>query len=204
MNRRKDARPERNLKLHQQVEAPMSRHSQPRYRRRRSRRGAALAASGTLAVGLALPVALTASPAAAAEPTADAPPRVTGLSNFFDYCQTGATLAVPLFYGIGTSTVNLALAQFPAEAQPVTNQVLAAEAAGPQVFEAMAEPTRQFLDGGRAAAAPLAAYNEQFNGGLTAFAEGTRAAADALGPVVQPADTSMMQFADFLESLRAK
>ncbi|WP_019876125.1 hypothetical protein [Sporichthya polymorpha] len=182
----------------------MSRHSQPRYRRRRSRRGAALAASGTLAVGLALPVALTASPAAAAEPTADAPPRVTGLSNFFDYCQTGATLAVPLFYGIGTSTVNLALAQFPAEAQPVTNQVLAAEAAGPQVFEAMAEPTRQFLDGGRAAAAPLAAYNEQFNGGLTAFAEGTRAAADALGPVVQPADTSMMQFADFLESLRAK
>ncbi|WP_344605193.1 hypothetical protein [Sporichthya brevicatena] len=188
----------------------MSRQSPPRHRRPRSRRSTTLAASGTLAVGLALPLALTASPAAAAEraaaaePAADAPPRVTGLSNFFDYCQTGATLAVPLFYGIGTSTVNLALAQFPAEAQPVTNEILAAEAAGPQVFEAMAEPARQFIDGGRAAAAPLAAYNEQFNGGLTAFAEGTRAAADALGPVVQPADVSMMQFAEFLESLRAQ
>ncbi len=142
--------------------------------------------------------------AAPAAPSEDAPPRVTGLSNFFDYCATGSTLAVPLFYGIGTSTVNLALAQFPAEAQPVTNEVLVAEAAGPQLFDAMAGPTKQFLDGGRTAAAPLAAYNEHFNEGLTVLAEGTRTAAESLGPVVQPADVSMLQFAEFLDSLKAK
>jgi hypothetical protein len=180
-------------------------------RTRRTRRtrssAAALATVGALAVGLSLPVPASAaveSPAAAVAPTGETPPRVTGLSNFFDYMATGSTLAVPLFYGIGTSTVNLALAQFPAEAQPLTNQVLVAEATGPQVFEAMAGPTTQFIDGGRAAAAPLAAYNPQFNDGLTAFADGTRTAAKALGPVVQPADVSMMQFAEFLDSLKAK
>ena len=167
---------------------------------RRTRRStAALAAVGALSLCLVQ----GASPAAAV-PSADSPPRVTGLSNFFDYSQTGATLAVPLFYGIGTSTVNLALAQFPPEAQPVTNEILVAEAAGPQLFEAMAGPTTQFIDGGRAAVAPLAAYNEQFNDGLTGLAEGTRAAAQALGPVVQPADVSMMQFAEYLDSLKAK
>ncbi len=200
----------RNLSVQKQLEAPMSRH-----RSRRPRpflghgRSGAVAAAGTLALGLAMgaaPAGAVESPTAApvARPAADAPPRVTGLSNFFDYCQTGATLAIPLFYGIGTSTVNLALAQFPAEAQPLTNEILVAEAAGPQLFEAMAGPARQFIDGGRTAAAPLAAYNEQFNGGLTAFADGTRTAAEALGPVVQPADVSMSQFAEFLDSLKAK
>ena len=178
-----------------------------RTRRPGRTRAATLAATGALAVGLSPTVPASAaveSPAAPVAPTADPPPRVTGLSNFFDYMATGSTLAVPLFYGIGTSTVNLALAQFPAEAQPLTNQVLVAEATGPQVFEAMAGPTTQFIDGARAAAAPLAAYNPQFNDGLTAFAEGTRTAAKALGPVVQPADVSMMQFAEFLDSLKAK
>lgn len=164
------------------------------------RTAAALAASAILA----LPGWAGVQPAAAAAPPADTPPRVTGLSNFFDYCQTGSTLAVPLFYGIATSTVNLALAQFPAQAQPLTNQVLVGEAAGPQAFDAMAGPSRQFLDGGRAAVAPLAAYNEQFNTGLHAMAEGTRSAAEALHPLVQPADVSMYQFADFLDSLQAK
>lgn len=185
-------RPVRNLSV-QQVEAPVI---------RTRRTAAVLAAAGALSLGLVQGAAPAA--AAPAAQAADTPPRVTGLSNFFDYCATGATLAVPLFYGIGTSTVNLALAQFPPEAQPVTNQVLVAEAAGPQLFEAMAGPTTQFIDGGRAAAAPLAAYNQQFNDGLTAFAEGTRTAAEALGPVVQPADVSMMQFAEFLDSLKAK
>ncbi len=167
--------------------------------KRTGRTVAAVTAGGILALCLSATASRTMAAKRSAE---DAPPRVTGLSNVFDYGQTGATLAVPLFYGIGTSTVNLALAQFPAEAQPVTNQVLAAEAAGPQAFEAMAEPTRQFLDAGRAAAAPLAAYNEQFNGGLTALADGTRTAADSVGPVVQPADVSMRQFAEFLDGLK--
>ena len=100
--------------------------------------------------------------------------------------------------------MNLALAQFPAEAQPVTNEILVAEAAGPQIFEQMAGPSKQFIDGGRTAVAPLAAYNEQFNSGLTAFSGGTRTAAQTLGPVVQPADVSMYQFADFLDSLKQK
>ena len=171
---------------------------------RTRRTTAALAVAGALSLGLVQGASPAAAAPAAGAPAAETPPRVTGLSNFFDYCATGATLAVPLFYGIGTSTANLALAQFPPEAQPVTNQVLVAEAAGPQLFEAMAGPTTQFIDGGRAAAAPLAAYNQQFNDGLTAFAEGTRTAAEALGPVVQPADVSMMQFAEFLDSLKAK
>jgi hypothetical protein len=155
---------------------------------------------------LALGVSMSAAPAGAVEaaPSAEGPPRVTGFSNFFDYCQTGSTLAVPLFYGIGASFVNLALAQFPAEAQPVTNQVLVAEAAGPQLFEQMAGPSKQFIDGGRTAVAPLAAYNDQFNSGLTAMSGGTRTAADTLGPVVQPGDVSMRQFADFLDSIQAK
>ncbi|HUR72948.1 MAG TPA: hypothetical protein VMZ00_01655 [Sporichthya sp.] len=166
----------------------------------RTRRTAvAVAAAGLLAIGISSGT----SPAIAAEqPGTDTPPRVTGFSNFFDYCQTGSTLAVPLFYGIGASFVNLALAQFPADAQPVTNQVLVAEAAGPQVFEQMAGPSKQFVDGGRAAVAPLAPYNDQFNDGLTAMSGGTRTAADTLGPVVQPADVSMRQFADYLDSLK--
>jgi hypothetical protein len=195
----------RNLSV--KLEARMSRH-----RRRRPfldhGMSGAVAAAGTLTLGLAMggssAAAVEMSAAAPVSPAVDQPPRVTGLSNFFDYCQTGATLAVPLFYGIGTSTVNLTLAQFPAEAQPVTNQILVAEAAGPQLFEAMAGPARQFIDGGRTAAGPLAAYNEQFNGGLMAFADGTRTAADALGALVQPADVSLRQFADFLDSLQAK
>lgn len=158
-------------------------------------RFAAAAATATAAFALATP-----TPAAAEE----APPRVTGLSNFFDYCSTGSTLAIPLFYGVGSSTVNLALAQFPPEAQPVTNQVLVAEGAGPQLFDAMAPGAKQFIDAGRAGVAPLAAYNEQFNAGLTAVADGTRAGATALQPVIQPADVSARQFAAFLDGLQQK
>lgn len=156
---------------------------------------AAAAVSATAAFALAAP-----TPAAADE----SPPRVTGLSNFFDYCSTGSRLAVPLLYGIGSSTVNLALAQFPAQAQPVTNQVLVAEATGPQLFDAVAPGAKQFIDAGRAGAAPLAAYNDQFNAGLSALAEGTRAGATALAPVIQPADVSARQFAAFLDSLQQK
>ncbi|HUR07164.1 MAG TPA: hypothetical protein VM347_31780 [Nonomuraea sp.] len=190
----------RNL-MNQQLEAPMSRHRRPS--RGRSTRGGL--AAGVVALGLSMSAAPAgAVEAPAAVPAADTPPRVTGFSNFFDYCATGSTLAVPLFYGIGTSTLNFALAQFPAEAQPVTNQILVAEAAGPQLFEAMAPGAKQFLDAGRAGVAPLAAYNEQFNSGLTALSGGTRTAAEALGPVVQPADVSMYQFADFLDSIQAR
>jgi hypothetical protein len=178
----------------------MSRHRKPR-----RRAGSAFAAAGVVALG----VSMSATPAGAVEtsssaPAADTPPRVTGFSNFFDYCQTGSTLAIPLFYGIGTSTLNLMLSQFPAEAQPLTNQVLVGEAAGPQLFEAMAGPSTQFIDGGREAVAPLAAYNEQFNTGLHSLAEGTRTAAKSLAPLVQPGDVSMYQFADFLDGLQAK
>lgn len=184
----------------------MSRH------RRQSRRnrvpGGACAAAGVLALGVSMSAApagaVEVAPTSGAAPSAETPPRVTGFSNFFDYCATGSTLAIPLFYGIGTSSVNFALAQFPAEAQPVTNQILVAEAAGPQLFEAMAPGAKQFIDAGRAGVAPLAAYNEQFNSGLTAISGGTRTAAEALGPVVQPADVSMNQFADFLDSIQAK
>jgi hypothetical protein len=203
----------RNLMVHL-LEAPMSR---PRGAHRRPARAplgrvAAPAAVGLVALALttgAVPAGAAVTDArpgdaAAASPADDAPPRVTGFSNFFDYCQTGSTLAVPLFYGIGSSTLNLALAQFPASAQPLTDQVLLAEAAGPQVFDAMAGPSRQFIDGGRAAVAPLAPYNDEFNTGLHSMAEGSRTAATALHPLVQPADVSMNQFADFLDSLQAK
>lgn len=185
----------------------MSRHRRPR-RLLGTRTAGAYTAAGVLALGVSMSAppagAVELRPAAGTAPAVDTPPRVTGLSNFFDYCATGSTLAVPLFYGIGTSVVNFGLGQFPAEAQPITNEILVAEAAGPQLFEAMAPGTRQFLDAGRAGVAPLAAYNEQFNSGLTAMSGGTRTAARTLGPVVQPADVSMLQFADFLDSLQAK
>ena len=181
------------------------------HRKPKSRTAPAFAAAGVVALGVSMSAApagaaetATASSPTAAAPSADGPPRVTGFSNFFDYCQTGSTLAIPLFYGIGTSTVNLALAQFPAEAQPLTNQVLVAEGTGPQIFEAMAQPSTDFINSGRAGVAPLAAYNEQFNQGLHAMAEGSRTFAKAMGPLVQPADVSMYQFADFLDSLQAK
>jgi hypothetical protein len=195
----------RNLMVGKQLEAPMSRHRKPR-----RHVGSAFAAAGVVALG----VTMSAAPAGAVEtpqatgqasaPAQDTPPRVTGFSNFFDYCQTGSTLAIPLFYGIGTSTLNLALAQFPAEAQPLTNQVLVGEAAGPQLFEAMAGPSTDFINSGRQGVAPLAAYNSQFNDGLHSMAEGTRTFAKAMGPLVQPGDVSMYQFADFLDSLQAK
>lgn len=169
------------------------------HRKPKARRAPACAAAGVVALG----VSLSTTPAHAA-PAADGPPRVTGFSNFFDYCQTGSTLAIPLFYGIGTSTVNLALAQFPAEAQPLTNQVLVAEGTGPQIFEAMAQPSTDFINSGRQGVAPLAAYNPQFNDGLHTLAEGSRTFAKEMGPLVQPGDVSMYQFADFLDSLQAK
>jgi hypothetical protein len=182
------------------LEVTMSRHRKPR-----RRAGSAFAAAGAVALGMSV----GAAPAGAVEtpvssPAADSPPRVTGFSNFFDYCQTGSTLAIPFAYGVGTSILNLTLAQFPAEAQPLTNQVLVGEAAGPQLFDAMAGPSKQFIDGGRTAVAPLAGYNEQFNTGLHSMAEGTRTFAKAMGPLVQPGDVSMYQFADFLDSLQAK
>ncbi len=152
---------------------------------------------GALAATAALGLVGT-SPAAAAE----APPRVTGLSNFFDYCVTGSTLAVPLLYGIGTSTPNLALGQFPPEASSVTQQILVAEGAGPQVFELMAPGVTQFIDTGRHAAAPLAAYNDQFNTGLTTLSETSRATAISMRPVIQPADVTLLEFAAFLDSLQ--
>lgn len=221
----------RNLMADQQLEAPVSRgaHRKPKPRTAPTRTASARTASARTAPGrtasafafaaagiVALGVSLGAAPAQAAtgtgaapaatvgDPSSDNPPRVTGFSNFFDYCQTGSTLAIPLFYGIGTSTLNLAISQFPAGAQPVTNQVLVAEAAGPQLFEQMAGPSTQFIEGGRTAVAPLAAYNGQFNEGLHAMAEGTRTAAKDFGPLVQPGDVSMYQFADFLDSLQAK
>ena len=131
-------------------------------------------------------------------------PRVTGLSNFFDYCDTGNTVAVPLLYQIGSSMVNLALSQAPPESAPVKDQILAAEAAPPQMFDAGKPYAKEFINGGRKAAAPLAAYNEQFNSGLTMMSDGTRTAAKSLGPVVQPFDVSMNQFAEYLDSLKQR
>lgn len=172
----------------------------------RNRAAGACAAAGVLALGVSMGAApaLAATAHANAGPTAEGPPRVTGISNLLDVSATGSTLAVPLGYGVGTSAANFALAQLPPEAQPVTNQILVAEAAGPQVFDAMAPGTKQFIDAGRSGVAPLAAYNEQFNSGLTAISGSSRAAAAALGPVVQPGDMAMYQFADFLDKLQAK
>lgn len=176
------------------------------HRKPKSHAVPAFAAAGVVA----LCMSTSAAPAGAVEtpqassPAQDTPPRVTGFSNFFDYCQTGSTLAIPFAYGVGTSILNLAVAQFPADAQPVTNQVLVAEAAGPQIFEAMAQPSTDFINSGRQGVAPLAAYNSQFNQGLHTMAEGSRTFAKAMGPLVQPGDVSMYQFADFLDGLQAK
>jgi hypothetical protein len=137
---------------------------------------------------------------------ADAPPpaRVTGLSAFFDYCATGSTLVVPEIYGIGTGLVNLAVSQFPPEANPVTSQVLLAEAAGPQTFQAMAPGSEKFIQAGREGTAPLAQFNPQANSALQSMADGTRKAADQLHPVVQPGDVTMRQVADYLGGLQQK
>jgi hypothetical protein len=137
---------------------------------------------------------------------ADAPPpaRVTGLSAFFDYCATGSTLVVPEIYGIGTGLVNLAVSQFPPEANPVTSQVLLAEAAGPQTFQAMAPGSEKFIQAGREGTAPLAQFNPQANSTLQSMADGTRKAADQLHPVVQPGDVTMRQVADYLGGLQQK
>jgi hypothetical protein len=150
----------------------------------------------TSAAGLAL----APSASAAEEP----PARVSGLSNFWDYCDTGNTVAVPLLYQIGSSTANLVLAQAPPSFAAVKDPVYAAEAVPPQMFDAGKPYAKEFINAGRTASAPLAAYNEQFNSGLTMMAEGTRAAAKALGPVVQPADVSMNQFAEYLDALKQK
>lgn len=154
-------------------------------------------------LALAIPVVgLVSAPAASAE--AAPPPRVSGLSNFWDYCDTGNTVAVPLLYQIGSSTANLVLAQAPSQAAPVKDQVYAAQAVPPQLFDAGKPYAKEFINAGRTASAPLAAYNEQFNAGLTMLADGTRAAAKALGPVIQPADVSMNQFAEYLDALKQK
>jgi hypothetical protein len=132
------------------------------------------------------------------------PPRVTGLSNFFDYCATGSTLVLPEIYGIGTGLLNLGVSQFPPQANPVTSQVLLAEGAGPQTFQAMAPGSAKFIDAGRQGTAPLAQFNPQANAFLQAMADGTRKGADQLQPVVQPGDVTMRQAADFLGGLQQK
>src|ERR1700761_6808893 len=76
---------------------------------------------------------------------ADDPPRVTGFSNLFDYMATGSKLAVPEVYGIGTSLANLGMAQFPAQAAPLTNQVFLAEGSGPQLFSATQPGAAQMI-----------------------------------------------------------
>jgi hypothetical protein len=143
------------------------------------------------------------APAAHAD---DAPPpaRVTGLSSFFDYCATGSTLVVPEVYGIGTGLLNLAVSQFPPEANPVTSQVLLAEGVGPQTFQAMAPGSDKFIQAARVGTAPLAQFNPQANQFLQAMSDGTRKAADQLHPVVQPGDVTMHQFADYLGGLQQK
>lgn len=158
------------------------------------------ARAATLALAAAAAVAFAPPAGAADQPQ----PRVTGLSNFFDYCDTGNTVAVPLLFQIGSSTANLALTQAGPAASPATDQVYAAEAAGPALFDAGKPYAKQFIEAGRSGAAPLAAYNEQFNSGLAMLSDGTRTAAKSLGPVVQPADVSMGQFAEFLDSLKQK
>jgi hypothetical protein len=154
---------------------------------------------GALLVGASL---LGLAPAAHAE---DAPPpRVTGLSNFFDYCATGSTLAIPEIYGIGTGMANLAISQFPPEANPVTSQILLAEGAGPEAFQAMAPGAEKFIAAGRQGTAPLAQFNPQANAFLQGMSDATRKAADQLHPLVQPGDVTMRQFADYLGGLQQK
>lgn len=135
---------------------------------------------------------------------ADEPPRVTGLSNLMDYGATGSTLAVPLLYGIGTSAANLALAQFPPAAAPLTHQVFLMEGSGPQLFTAAQPGTAALIAAGRNGAAALAPFNPQANAFLTAVSTGARSTASALHPVLQPADLTVNQFADYLDSLQHK
>ncbi|HEX3611500.1 MAG TPA: hypothetical protein VHU88_07410 [Sporichthyaceae bacterium] len=135
---------------------------------------------------------------------ADDPPRVTGWSNLMDYMATGSKLAIPEVYGIGTSMANLGLAQFPAQAAPLTKQVFLAEGSGPQAFAATQPGAAQMIAAGRSGAAPFAAFNPQANGVLSAMSSSTRAGATALHPVLQPFDLTASQFADYLDSLQQK
>ena len=80
---------------------------------------------------------------------ADDPPRVTGISNLMDYGATGSKLVAPEVYGLGTSTANLALTQFPPEVAPVTGQVFLVEGSGPQTFTATQPGAAQLIAAGR-------------------------------------------------------
>jgi hypothetical protein len=143
-----------------------------------------------------------------AQPTcagaAEDPPRVTGLSNLMDYMATGSKLVVPEVYGIGTSLVNLGIAQFPSQAGPATGQVFLLEGSGPQLFTATQPGAQQTITAGRSGVAPLAQFNPQANATLSAISSGTRAGATALHPVLQPFDLTAKQFADYLDSLQQK
>jgi hypothetical protein len=155
-----------------------------------------------LLVGLLTAGVVVAQPVRAV--AADDPPRVTGLSNLMDYMATGSKLVLPEIYGIGTSMANLGLAQFPPQAAPLTKQVFLVEGSGPQVFAATQPGAAQMIAAGRSGAAVFAPFNPQANAVLSAMSSGTRAAATALHPVLQPFDVTAGQFADYLDSLQQK
>jgi hypothetical protein len=136
---------------------------------------------------------------AAAPPTPPAPQakRVTGLSLFLDFMQTGAGIGLSEIYGLGVSgfTTIVPTSALP---PPVVQAGFTVLALPPALFDQFKAPTLQFFTALRQAIAPLAAGNAAANGLLTAVSNALITLGTTDKSLVNPFDAQVVELGKFL------
>ena len=156
-------------------------------------------------VGLASVGAFAGHARAKEEPT-----RVTGVSNVLETMRTGNQIGAAEVYALTMSAAGAALPAKgtfgpadPAVQQAAQQVILAAGSQG----ETIAQFTKAGDDGIaqlQSAVQPLAVINGPANQGIDAASSALNTAADALGPQIQPLDTTVKEAAQFIQQLKAQ
>jgi hypothetical protein len=157
-------------------------------------------------------IGVTAAGAAIGQARADAPQpkRVTGVSFALEVMQTGNQIGASEVYALALSAAGSAI---PAKgtfgpADPVVQQgaqqaVLLAGSQGQNVAK-LSQAGDSGLVQMQNAVQPLAAINGPANQVIDTAAGAMNTAAQALGPEIQPLDTTVKQGAQFIEELKAQ
>jgi hypothetical protein len=126
-----------------------------------------------------------------------APDRVSGLSYFLDAFQTGSSAGPGVFYGIALAVLGRPL---PEPFGQYQGQLIAQ---GGTFVEQFSKDVPAAIAQSREFFAPGAAFNEPANVFVDAFADGLESGAESLGPMIQPGDRSMKEFADAARDFKA-
>lgn len=154
-------------------------------------RTAALAVVAAAVAAFVMPAGAKADASAPAECPAA---RVTGVSAVLDTLATGSAAGPSVLFGVALVPLSQPL---PAPLDGVQSQVASQAAAGVQQMRADAPGQ---IDQLRAGVAPLAAGNELADQGVQATASALDAAAEAGGPTIAPADTSLRETATIVRA----